>query len=439
MKNVNIIRYTLLTFLFVLVSCVFVESVLADNSDKYEDDKWYDVCVCERYIPDNTEGGSTPITNWFVIDSNDAGQGEDSVNNNIGWYSDLNSYIPTKNNCSNFLNGVPDLMAYEISCKVQSCQFDATGFDSFDDCSDIEVYVPETSTNIIWKQDLGSAGSGKEIKFGEAGVVKLFVDEPGGGNPGKAGVSFSCESGCSSFIKLENKADGEAEIVLSKDLVLATFEVSVQANRGSMHVKRTVYISIVPTDNCQKAIPANILAKCETSPQACSNACKKNSGEKCELKGSACVDKTSGGTTTSTPTPTPGQPPGGIAWTSEATQAYYEGLYQTDPEIQAYLKGGGNIPACAFSGTCRNINDLLQLIINFGANMFAIIGSFAFAFFIYGGFTMIISFGNAEKVKKGRDIMVAAVVGLVISLSAYLLIDFILEALKVTDTFRGIK
>lgn len=99
----------------------------------------------------------------------------------------------------------------------------------------------------------------------------------------------------------------------------------------------------------------------------------------------------------------------------------------------------GPLPDCAFDGTCRNVNDLLTLIVNWGQRIFGLIGSFALVMFIYGGFTMILSAGNSEKVKKGRDILVAAVIGLTIAFSAYLLVDFILDALKVSDEFRGIK
>ena len=48
---------------------------------------------------------------------------------------------------------------------------------------------------------------------------------------------------------------------------------------------------------------------------------------------------------------------------------------------------------------------------------------------------MILSFGSAEKVKKGRDILVAAVVGMIIAFGAVLLIKFVLDALGVGTSF----
>lgn len=173
----------------------------------------------------------------------------------------------------------------------------------------------------------------------------------------------------------------------------------------------------------EKIVCANLIAgkDCVKDKVVCTNAC--NGVAHCEFSSAGkCVNKTSA--TTDGPLST------------DAIKGYYEGYYGV-PE--GYRERGGALPDCAFSGTCRNVNDLLQLIINFGSGMFVIIGSFAFAFFVFGGFTIVTSFGNAERVKKGRDIMVAAVVGMVIALSAYLLIDFMLDALDVAPEFRGIK
>jgi len=98
----------------------------------------------------------------------------------------------------------------------------------------------------------------------------------------------------------------------------------------------------------------------------------------------------------------------------------------------------GPLPDCAFSGTCRRLVDLLKLFINYARGMFAVVAGIAFFFFVYGGFMIIISFGNAEKVKKGQQILIGAVVGLIIVFSAYLIVNFILEALNVSSDFRGI-
>lgn len=78
----------------------------------------------------------------------------------------------------------------------------------------------------------------------------------------------------------------------------------------------------------------------------------------------------------------------------------------------------GPIPDCAFTERgCRNVDDLLELAVNIGRYLFSIMGSVAFIMFIYGGITMVISFGNAEKYKQGQGILVAAVVGVAVSLA----------------------
>lgn len=109
-----------------------------------------------------------------------------------------------------------------------------------------------------------------------------------------------------------------------------------------------------------------------------------------------------------------------------------------DPTVYSQ-KGTWLLPKCVFdqNNPCRNVNDLLQLLVNFGAGTFAIIGVFAFVFFVYGGLTMIMSFGNAEKVKKGRDTLLAAVIGLVIAFSAFLMVKFVLNAMHVSNEFRA--
>lgn len=114
--------------------------------------------------------------------------------------------------------------------------------------------------------------------------------------------------------------------------------------------------------------------------------------------------------------------------------------YLNDPKYQPPKGYNGPLPACAFSFQgCRNVNDLLQLLINIGKIAFSFIGTAAFLMFIYGGFTIILSTGNAEQVKKGKGILIAAVTGMIIAFGAYLLIDFVLNALQVGSDFRAIK
>ena len=115
-----------------------------------------------------------------------------------------------------------------------------------------------------------------------------------------------------------------------------------------------------------------------------------------------------------------------------------------DAAVKKYEKSygavGAALPKCLLeerlSAECRNVSVFVALLINFGRGLFGLIGGFALCFFIYGGFNMIVSGGSAEKVKKGKDIMVAAVTGLFVAFAGYLLIKFMSEAVGVKSDFQ---
>lgn len=113
-------------------------------------------------------------------------------------------------------------------------------------------------------------------------------------------------------------------------------------------------------------------------------------------------------------------------------------ITRVEEEVSSqYARTGGILPPCAYEGNCRSLNDLVSLFISIAREAFKYIGSIAFLFFIYGGLTIVLSFGNADKVKKGRDILVAAVIGIIISFGAYMLISFLMDVLRVTAE-RGV-
>jgi len=57
-----------------------------------------------------------------------------------------------------------------------------------------------------------------------------------------------------------------------------------------------------------------------------------------------------------------------------------------------------------------------------------IVGALALAMFVFGGFTWLTSGGSPDKIKKGKDILMWAVIGLIIIFTSYTLVDFILTA-----------
>lgn len=74
-----------------------------------------------------------------------------------------------------------------------------------------------------------------------------------------------------------------------------------------------------------------------------------------------------------------------------------------------------------------DIGKLLVKIIIFILRLTAII---AVSYFIYGGLTWMTAGGNSDKIRKGKDIIVWAVLGLVVIFTSYIIINFVFESLK---------
>lgn len=58
-----------------------------------------------------------------------------------------------------------------------------------------------------------------------------------------------------------------------------------------------------------------------------------------------------------------------------------------------------------------------------------IVGSIALIMFISGGFKWMTAGGNEEKIKRGKDTLVWATLGLIVIFAAYAMLKFIFEAL----------
>lgn len=100
----------------------------------------------------------------------------------------------------------------------------------------------------------------------------------------------------------------------------------------------------------------------------------------------------------------------------------------------------GFIPECLLqdelSAGCRDVSVVVYFGLNIVKYLFTIIGALALIMFVYGGFTLILSQGSPDKVKKGGEIIVAAVIGLVIVFGAYMLVSFLGEAVGVKSGFK---
>lgn len=61
-------------------------------------------------------------------------------------------------------------------------------------------------------------------------------------------------------------------------------------------------------------------------------------------------------------------------------------------------------------------------------NVLAVIGAVAFLFFMFGGVVWIFSGGNEDRIKKGRDIMLWASLGLAVMFLAYAIVALVFRA-----------
>jgi len=76
--------------------------------------------------------------------------------------------------------------------------------------------------------------------------------------------------------------------------------------------------------------------------------------------------------------------------------------------------------------------DIPTLVGNIISYILSLVGVLALVMFIYGGITWMTSAGAPEKIKKGRDTLVWAVLGLAFIFLSYAILNFILKALTNT-------
>lgn len=86
-------------------------------------------------------------------------------------------------------------------------------------------------------------------------------------------------------------------------------------------------------------------------------------------------------------------------------------------------------PLCP-SGTCAgaisyNPATIIGLIIN---SALGFIGAVALVLFIWGGFKIMLSRGNPDDVKTGKNTMIWAVIGLILIFSSYAIVSYIINA-----------
>jgi hypothetical protein len=75
------------------------------------------------------------------------------------------------------------------------------------------------------------------------------------------------------------------------------------------------------------------------------------------------------------------------------------------------------------------LSQMLQVVVNVSALIVAMTGSAALLMFTIGGLMFIIAAGNQERVQKGKAIIQAAVIGMVLVLGAWMIVNAVILAL----------
>ena len=77
-----------------------------------------------------------------------------------------------------------------------------------------------------------------------------------------------------------------------------------------------------------------------------------------------------------------------------------------------------------------NIGDPSELYARIVSALLGFVGIASLVTFVYAGFLFLISSGNPEQVKKAKDAMLYAVIGIVVSIASYAILSFIFKTLE---------
>lgn len=96
------------------------------------------------------------------------------------------------------------------------------------------------------------------------------------------------------------------------------------------------------------------------------------------------------------------------------------------------------VPECARGSELAQLPCLLETFGNIAQLILGVTGGLALLMFVYGGFMMLSSGGSEDKVRKGKDAITAAVIGIFIILLAGYLIRYGLARLGVGEEFMTV-
>jgi len=77
-----------------------------------------------------------------------------------------------------------------------------------------------------------------------------------------------------------------------------------------------------------------------------------------------------------------------------------------------------------------DVSQVVATLINF---VLSLVGSISLLLFIYGGITWMTSAGAPAQVKKGKDIVIWAIIGLAVVFTSYIMVKFVIQGI----TFGG--
>ncbi len=165
------------------------------------------------------------------------------------------------------------------------------------------------------------------------------------------------------------------------------------------------------TGTCKEAATAAVACAVDTNPilTCCKNGAAITESRTCEGACDSCVPQGQ-----SCPTAAPPPPPG--APTLPAAP------------ITATVSGRVTLPnPLGTTSPEELIGRLIKAVLS-------IVGSLALLMFIYGGVLWMTAQGNGDDVKKGKNVIVWSVAGLVVIFSAYVVLKYVLSALQGTFT-----
>lgn len=91
----------------------------------------------------------------------------------------------------------------------------------------------------------------------------------------------------------------------------------------------------------------------------------------------------------------------------------------------------GILPGAGYEKGDYDLNDFMLLAINVSNLILRFVGTLALLMFVYGGLTFLLSAGNSAQVDKGKKILIAAVIGIVIVLTSFVIIQFALKSVGI--------